>query len=67
MAGARKCDACGKLFEAYNISENQKKPSGIRLLNIDYEGKYYQHKPIDLCPDCMAKVMYVLNQKKEEE
>lgn len=67
MAGARKCDACGKFYEVYNIVENRKKPSGIRLLNIDHEGKFYQHEPIDLCPDCMNSIMYILNQKKEEE
>lgn len=67
MAGARKCDACGKLFETYNISKNRKKPSGIRLLNIDSNGNFYQHDRIDLCPECMSKVMDILNQKKEEE
>lgn len=67
MAGARKCDACGKLYSAYNYTENQKKPSGICLLNIDHNGKFYRHSSIDLCPECMSKVMDILNQKKEEE
>lgn len=66
MSNARKCDRCGNLYEAYNVQENAKKPSGIKLLNIDSEGRYYQSKPLDLCPDCMKKITDIFFMKGEE-
>lgn len=59
---ARKCDACGKLYEAYNYANSSSKPSGIRLLNISPSGEYFQHRALDLCEDCMNKVISVFGE-----
>lgn len=55
MACARKCDRCGKLYEEYNLKNDEKNPNGIMVLNLDYQRKYYLHDAMDLCPDCMRK------------
>lgn len=55
MACARKCDRCGKLYEEYNLKNDEKNPNGIMVLNLDYQRKYYPHDAMDLCPDCMRK------------
>lgn len=66
MAGAKKCDACGKLYEVYNSANNKKKPNEFRLVNVDSTGRYYEHCTIDLCPECMDKVMDILNRKEND-
>ena len=52
MAFAKKCDRCGKLYEEYNTNKNDKKINGIMTLNLDFQRKYYAHRPLDLCPEC---------------
>lgn len=55
MACAKKCDRCGKLYDEYNLKDDEKNPNGIMVLNLDYQRKYYAHDVMDLCPDCMRK------------
>lgn len=54
MAVAKKCDICGKLYDAYGCNDNEKNPNGIMLTNVTMDGsEYYKHKVKDLCPECM--------------
>ena len=53
MALAKKCDICGKLYEAYNYNKNQNKPSGIILVNVCKDDTYFSNDVIDFCPECM--------------
>ena len=60
MANAKKCDRCGKLYEMYR---------GIPLIDegnvyhalILVDQRYDDRKPFDLCPECMQKVIYFLD------
>ena len=52
MALAKKCDRCGKLYEAYNTTKDSENINGIMTLNLDDQRKYYSHEPLDLCPEC---------------
>lgn len=55
MAGARKCDRCGKLYEAYNTKNDETNINGFMTLNIADDRKYYSHGIMDLCPECMEE------------
>lgn len=59
---AKKCDRCGAYYELYGVWNNAKKCNAIMPVNIDGQGKYYQHNPYDLCPECMA-ALYEFMQK----
>lgn len=52
MANAKVCDRCGKFYLLYNVQNNKNVNSLIRA-NTDHAGKYYSHKPVELCPTCM--------------
>ena len=52
MALAKKCDRCGKFYEAYNTAKDSENINGIMTLNLDDQRKYYSHEPLDLCPEC---------------
>ena len=71
MAAARECDRCGNLYKPYNTANNNKKINGIMVLNIDAQGRFYEHKAIDLCPDCKDQFegwLYsgIMSDEKEE-
>lgn len=56
MALAKKCDCCGKLYEAYNY-ECTDQPNGLQFLNIRLNGEnVYEHAFIDCCPYCMTSI-----------
>lgn len=66
MAAARKCDACGKLYEIYGSFTCGKDkpnvdPNGIRFTVTDKDGYIFNDDIIDLCPDCMNAVKGVLD------
>lgn len=63
MALAKKCDRCGKFYDEYNSAEDDKNINGIMTLNIDKQGRYYKHKPLDLCPFCKCLFEKWLNKK----
>ena len=67
MANARKCDRCGKLYEEYNVGYNNKKPNGIQLISLDTSHKYFGYFLMDLCPDCMKKLLDFANSKLDGE
>ena len=52
MALVKKCDRCGKFYEAYNTAKDSENINGIMTLNLDDQRKYYSHDPLDLCPEC---------------
>lgn len=56
MASAKKCDICGELYEEYNIENDPNNTNGIMFLNLDYKQSYFNHKPYDCCPKCMAAI-----------
>lgn len=53
MANAVKCDRCGRFYDNYNMRNNEDNINGIMTLNIDMNRKYFSHRAIDLCPECM--------------
>ena len=55
MASAKKCDLCGRLYEAYHVKNDSKKTNGIMFLNIDDRGDYIKHHAFDCCPTCMLE------------
>ena len=67
MADARKCDLCGKFYDAYNTKNDSKKVSGLILANVDAKGRYFEHGGIDCCPECMNEIMSVMNKLKEKK
>ena len=52
MAIARKCDRCGKLYEAYNVGEDDDRMNGIAEANIEITDRYMIREVFDLCPEC---------------
>ena len=53
---AKKCDRCGSFYEPYGKMQNPKNASGIMLINIDENGKYWVNPITDMCPDCMKQL-----------
>lgn len=64
---ARKCDACGKLYELYNMKDSTTRINGIMTLNIDIDGAYNYHGPYDLCPECSKKIIDMLKDTLNKE
>lgn len=54
---AKKCDRCVRLYEQYNVKNDEKQINGLLLLNIDSKQSYYSHKIKDLCPECSFELM----------
>ena len=63
MANAKKCDVCGALYSKYNTEPNNDLPNAMRLCNETNIGGFVMHTALDLCPDCMNKVLVALNKK----
>lgn len=51
MALAKKCDRCGKLYEAYSV-EGDDRMNGITEANIEITGRWMIREVFDLCPEC---------------
>lgn len=66
MGMALQCDACGKVYTAYNTKRDPKKPSGIMPINIDNRGKFWTNDEIFLCPECMTKIQNCIEEIKNE-
>lgn len=61
MSDAKKCDRCGKFYDAYEPINDA---SGFRFINSwngALQGIY------DLCPDCMEELTKWLTNPKEEK
>lgn len=67
MAAAKKCDICGKLYELYNMEDDEENVNGLKLLNIDGTGRYFEHGSIDCCPACMSTIVGLIKGDKKEE
>lgn len=69
MAVAKKCDCCGKLYEAYNYEcRCADQPNGLQFLNIKLDGeKAYIHDFIDCCPDCMKNIQQHIKKLGEQK
>ena len=67
MALAKKCDICGKLYETYNFRKNQNEPSGIMLVNVCTDDKYYSGDVTDCCPECMNEIMETIKSLKKTQ
>lgn len=65
MASAKKCDICGEFYELYNVDSHAEKTNGFMFLNIDSRGKYFTHKAIDCCPNCMSYVRVCISNKQK--
>ena len=65
MSIAKSCDICGKLYPIYNTKKNENDTNGIMLLNIDEQMKYYPHKALDCCPECMDSIKKHIKALKE--
>ena len=65
MSIAKSCDICGKLYPIYNTKKSENDTNGIMLLNIDEQMKYYSHKPLDCCPECMDSIKKRIKMLKE--
>lgn len=63
MALANKCDACGRFYKYYDdIKIDDYVTNGIGFLNLTRVGDCrYVSKKVDLCPECMKKVMAYIN------
>lgn len=59
MSLERKCDRCGKLYEAYNISDDAHKIRGLKTLKAGY----YSYRVLDLCPECFDALTKCLKKK----
>lgn len=59
---AKKCDACGKLYENYGARCNPERANGI-MLTYNESDSQFRLRALDLCEGCMEKVKDVLNIK----
>ena len=65
---AKKCDACGALYEIYNgraLFPKTCKANSLKFINSG-AGGYGEYDKMDICPDCMAKVVSVLFPESNE-
>ena len=65
---AKKCDACGALYEIYNghaLFPKTCKANSLKFINSD-TGAYGEYDKMNICPDCMAKVVSVLFPESNE-
>ena len=67
MALAKKCDRCGKFYDEYNFTKDDKNINGIMTLNLDEQDHYYTHKPLDFCPSCKDSFEKWLNKKGDQK
>lgn len=66
MALAKKCDRCGKFYDEYNFTKEDKNINGIMIFNLDTQDYYYTNRPLDLFPNCKYSFEKYSNYIKEE-
>jgi len=66
MARARKCERCDKYYDEYGLEDNDKDANSIMFTNVDYDGRYYTHKRLDLCKQCMLELYSWFNKYNEK-
>lgn len=60
---AKKCDACGALYEIYNgraLFPKTCKANSLKFINNSDTGGYREHDKMDICPDCMTEIISIL-------
>lgn len=69
MAVAKKCDYCGRLYEAYSYEcRCADQPNGLQFLNIKLDGESaYVHAFIDCCPNCMSSIQQHIKSLGEQK
>lgn len=70
MAIAKKCDRCGKLYDAYDgiqVFNNSEKANGVLLIDRGLDRNYWSRKSYDLCVDCMRKLEAFIKNEEEQE
>lgn len=68
MALAKKCDRCGKLYEHYEKTEHEKYVgyNAMAFVCVTRKGGTGMATlPIDLCPECMSKLIEFLEGKEK--
>lgn len=65
---AKKCDACGNLYESYGKATNDAKDAnGLQFIAVKTNGvDYYSCGIKDLCPECMDAVKSLLRDRGME-
>ena len=66
---AKKCDACGKLYEVYDgrkLFPKKGESNTIQFIN-DALFEFRARKSFDVCPDCMAKVVSILFPERNDK
>ena len=56
MANARQCDRCNKLYENYNMTNDELKPNAIIFTSLLDNSEYFIRRCLDLCPNCMEEI-----------
>ena len=61
---AKKCDACGKLYEHYGKKTDDY--NAVVLVMVNNSNSVRGRKDYDLCPECMKKVLEILKGGRED-
>lgn len=68
MSLAKKCDKCGKLYEHYEKTEHEEYVGYNAMAFVSVNRKCVKELatcPIDLCPECMSKLIEFLEEKEK--
>lgn len=63
---ARKCDRCGRLYEAKCIKIDDGGVNSIETRDTDEKGAYWSRKKYDLCPGCLKGLKAWIEMGKED-
>ncbi len=64
---AKKCDRCGKLYEEYNVANDERNINSIKTYNCEINNGHFKHGPYDLCPECSNELVDWLFKFSREE
>jgi hypothetical protein len=72
MADAKQCDRCDKFYKPYDglpiLTNQDKTQAGFKYNKIILETRHSNvGKLMDLCPECMSKLIYFLFYEDDEE
>lgn len=63
---ARKCDRCGRLYEAKSANIDGERADAIAALMFYKEGSRWHEEKYDICPNCLEKLKNWLEKNQEE-
>lgn len=61
------CNRCGKVYDPYNMKNDNNEVNGIHFLNLGISQKYYSHDPLDYCLECRNTLKERINYKGGNE